>query len=57
MKWVRRANDKPPTLDLQKGKETFQQAKAYFSDPIASRFWTLPCSGVSGVRQQKTLHR
>ena len=36
-KWVRKATDKSTPLDLQKNKETFQQAKTFFTDPTPSR--------------------
>ena len=35
-KWVRKATDRSTPLDLQKNKETFQQAKTFFTDPTPS---------------------
>ena len=32
--WVHKATDKPTPLDLQKNKETFQQAKTFFANPV-----------------------
>ena len=49
-KWVRKAIDKSTPLDLQKNKETFQQAKTFFTDPTPSGLQIFPCRGVS---QQK----
>ena len=34
--WVRRAPNKETPLDLQKNKQTFQEAKAFFDDPMQS---------------------
>ena len=34
--WVRKAPNKETPLDLQKNKQTFQEAKAFFDDPMQS---------------------
>ena len=34
--WVRKATNKSTPLDLQKNKETFQEAKTFFNEPIQS---------------------
>ena len=34
--WVRKETNKSTPLDLQKNKETFQQAKTFFNDPTSS---------------------
>ena len=45
-KWVRKATDKPTLLHLHKNKETFQQAKTFFTDPTLSGPQVFPCRGV-----------
>ena len=44
--WVRRAPNKATPLDLQKNKQTFQEAKAFFDDPMQSRSQVPPSRGV-----------
>ena len=34
--WVRKAPNKETPLDLQKNKQTFQEAKIFFDDPMQS---------------------
>ena len=34
--WVRKATTKSTPLDLQKNKDTFQEAKTFFNDPMKS---------------------
>ena len=34
--WVRRAPNKATPLDLQKNKQTFQEAKDFFDEPTQS---------------------
>ena len=34
--WVRKAPNKATPLDLQKNKQTFQEAKTFFDDPMQS---------------------
>ena len=46
LEWVRKATDKSPPLNLQKNKETFQQAKTFFTKPTPSGSQVLPCRGV-----------
>ena len=36
LEWVRKATTKSTPLDLQKNKETFQEAKTFFNDPTQS---------------------
>ena len=45
-KWVCKATDKSTPLELQKNKETFQQAKTFFSDPTPLGSQIFPCTGV-----------
>ena len=45
-KWVHKATDKSTPLDLRKKKETFQQAKTFFTGPTPSGSQILPCRGV-----------
>ena len=44
--WVHKETNKSTPLDLQKNKETFQQAKNFFTEPIASGSQVLPCRDV-----------
>ena len=44
--WVHKATNKSTPLDLQKNKETFQEAKTFFNDPTLSGSSVLPCRGV-----------
>ena len=44
--WVRRAPNKATPLDLQKNKQTFQEAKAFFDDPTQSGSQVPPSRGV-----------
>ena len=44
--WVRRATNKAIPLDLQKNKETFQEAKTLFNDPTQSGSQVLSPRGV-----------
>ena len=44
--WVRKATNKSTPLDLQKNKETFQQAKTFFTEPTASGSQVLSFRGV-----------
>ena len=47
--WVRKATNKSTPLDLQKNKETFQEAKTFFDDPMQSGVpQQAPC-GVSPI--------
>ena len=49
-KWVCKATNKSTPLDLQKNKETFQQAKNLFTDPTPSVSQIFPHRG---IQQQK----
>ena len=44
--WVRKAPNKATPLDLQKNKQTFQEAKTFFDDPMQSGSQVLPSRGV-----------
>ena len=44
--WVRKAINKSTPLDLQKNKETFQEAKTFFNDPTQSGSQILPPRGI-----------
>ena len=44
--WVRKATNKSTPLDLQKNKETFQEAKTFFNEPIQSGPQVQPSRGV-----------
>ena len=44
--WVRKATTKSTPLDLQKNKETFQEAKTFFNDPTQSGSQVQPSRGV-----------
>ena len=44
--WVRRAPSKATSLDLQKNKETFHEAKASFDEPTQSGSQVPPSRGV-----------
>ena len=44
--WVCKATNKSTPLDLQKNKETFQEAKTFFNDPTPSGSQLLPSRGV-----------
>ena len=44
--WVRRALNKTTPLDLQKNKQTFQEAKTFFDDPMQSTSQVPPSRGV-----------
>ena len=46
LEWVRKATDKSTPLDLHKNKETFQQAKTFFTEPTPSGSQVLPCRGI-----------
>ena len=44
--WVRKATNKSTPLDLQKNKETFQEAKNFFNEPMQSGPQVQSSSGV-----------
>ena len=44
--WVRKAPNKATPLDLQKNKQTFQEANTFFDDPMQSRSQVPPSRGV-----------
>ena len=44
--WVRKATNKSTPLDLQKNKQTFQEAKTFFDDPMQSISQLPPPRGI-----------
>ena len=44
--WVRKATTKSIPLDLQKNKETFQEAKTFFNDPTQLGLQVHPSRGI-----------
>ena len=44
--WVSRAPNKATPIDLQKNKQTFQEAKTFFDDPMQSGSQVLPSRGL-----------
>ena len=44
--WVRKATNKSTPLELQKNKETFQEAKTFFDEPMQSGSQVQPSRGV-----------